>query len=438
MEQDVKTFENEGYSAEATEVAGCRLSVKVVVKPKTAQKAYQKAVKKVNKQISIPGFRKGRAPDRTVISRYSSYVEQEWKEEIVGDAYRAALDLTQIYPMNRESIQKPKIEKCSQEEGAVVHISYEHYPHVPAVDFSQIKLSPLAKEPVADEKIDEVLEEVRRSHADWENVEGRAVEEGDFVDITIDSLQDDPPKPIVTDRRFEVTDKRLTPWLKNLLVGLGLGENIEGMSEVDEKAEPHIKKNFKPTPVRITLHAIKKIILPVMDDALAQKAGTPSVEELKVRIRHNLEQEADAEHQKKRMEALENALLEKYLFDLPASLVEFERKERIAKKIQALKNENMSEEEIQLRERDIESEVTSELDRDIRLYFLNKQIAKQGQISLTNQELNDEVVRYMSQNPYLYKQQNDDAATRELVSRMASALMQRKTKEYALSQVEAV
>ena len=70
-----------GILAEATEEAGCRLAVKVLVKPKLGPKRpIKRPSKSVNKQISIPGFRKGHAPDRTVISRYSSYVEQEWKE----------------------------------------------------------------------------------------------------------------------------------------------------------------------------------------------------------------------------------------------------------------------------------------------------------------------------------------------------------------------
>jgi len=435
VDQIVK--ENDDYAIEATKEAGCRLSVKVIVKPKQGQKAYQKAVKLVNKQISVPGFRKGHAPDRTVVSRYSSYVEQEWKEILLNDAYRAALELTDIYPISKESIHKPKIEKISQEEGAVVFVSYEHYPHVPAVDFSQVKIPAIEKEAVADDKIEEVIEEIRRANADWETIEGRAIEEGDYADISIDSLQQDAPQEIVKDRRFEVSDTRLPPWLKNLLVGLKAGESVEGESEVDEKAEERIKQNFKPTKVRITLHAIKKIVLPEVNDELAKKAGAASVEDLRSKIHQNLDKEAEEEKTRKRIKALETALLDKYTFDLPATLVESERKNRTTNYLKSLYDENLSEDEFKNQEAEIHNKVSSEIDHDLRLYFLNKQIAKQGKISLTNQELNDELMRHMSQNPYLYGKETDEKTTRELVSRMATTLMQRKTKEYALSQVEA-
>ena len=208
------------------------------------------------------------------------------------------------------------------------------------------------------------------------------------------------------------------------------------MSEVDLAADAEVKKNFKPTQVRVTVHAIKKILLPEVDDALAAKAGASSIDDLRGKIRQNLEKEANDERQRKRIEALEDALLDAYHFDLPASIVRSEREERITKRIQALKSENISDEEIQAREKEIQQEISDEIDKAFRLYFLNKQIAKQGSLTLSNQELNDEIVRYMSQNPYLYGKEKEEALSRDLVSRMATLLMQRKAKEYALSQVE--
>lgn len=430
-------FENEEYKAEATHEQGCQLSVKVFVKPKTAQKAYQKAVKQVNKQISIPGFRKGRAPDRTVIGRYSAYVEQEWKDFLVNDACQAALDLTKIYPMNKDSLQKPKIESCSQEEGAVIQVRYEHYPNVPTIDFSELTLPHIENESINEEKINEVIEEVRRAHADWEDITGRAVQEGDFVDVSIDSIEKETPQPIVEDRRFEVNSKRIAPWLKKLLIGLNCGETIEGVSEVDPEAEERTKSKFKPTKVRVTLHAIKKIIPPEVNDDFAQKLRATSLEDLKAKIRRNLEHEVEGERLNKRITALENTLLEKYRFELPSSVVAFEKKARISRRAEALKEENLTEAEIKAQEKGAEEQINAEVDDSLRLHFLNKQIVQQGKLTLTRRELDDEITRYVSQNPHLQGRENDESVMRDLVSRMATSLLQRKAKEYALEQIDA-
>lgn len=420
MDQTAKTFENDAYLVEATEKPSCILSLKIVVKPKQAQKAYQKAVKVVNKEISVPGFRKGHAPDRTVISRYATYIEQEWKEILINDAYRASLELTQIYPLNKNSIQKHSLESASQEEGAVVHLSYEHYPQVPEINFSEIKLPAIEHTPVAEKEIDEVLENIRRAHADWEDVEGRPAQEGDFVDVSILSLQEDPPKPIVTDRRFELSEKKCTPWLKKLLLGLSKDESAEGTSELDEEAEASVKKNFQPTPVRVTLHFIKKIILSDLDDEMAKKAGATSVEELRGKIRKNLENGAQEAFSRKRSEALKEALLQKYPFELPASIMESAVSERLASQ----------------QDQSSEEEMTRKVDAEIRSYFLHKQIAQQGKVSISNQELNEAILSYLYQNPYLYQNETDENKTRELVSRISENLMQSKIQAYALSQVQ--
>ncbi|MBI3901235.1 MAG: hypothetical protein HY324_03675, partial [Chlamydiia bacterium] len=312
---ETKKFENNEYSVEATEESGCLLAVKITATPKIVQKLYQRAVKIVNKQISIPGFRKGHAPDKTVISRHSSYVDQEWKELVLNEAYRTALDLTQIYPLSKESVRQPKIVTCSQEEGAIVTLSYEHFPKIPDIELSSLQLTRIEHPLVSEERITEVLEEVRRANADWEDVEDRAAVEGDFVDVSIESLEEDPPKALVTDRRFEIDDKRISPWLKALLLGLNAGESREGVSELDPNAEERIKRNFKVTRVRVTLHGIKKILLPEVDEEFAKKVSAESIEDLKNKIRANLEQEAEDLLQHEKFALLEKALLERYSFE---------------------------------------------------------------------------------------------------------------------------
>lgn len=431
----MQKFENSAFSVEATEEPGCKLSVKVHVLPEETKKAYKKAVKLVKKQISIPGFRKGHAPDSTVISKYDSHIDREWKDILVNEAYRAALDLTSIYPMNKESISRPKIVSCSQEEGAVVTLSYEHYPNIPEIDFSKISLPKIAKQAIPEERVEEILEEVKRSHAEWDDVAGRPVERGDFVDLSIDALDLDPPKSIVKDRRFEVSEGRMAPWMLERLVGMEIGSSIEALSEVDENADEETKKKFKPTRVRIDLHAIKKSRLPELTDELAKKMGADSVADMRAKIQVNLEREAEDQMRQKQIEALEKTLLENYPFELPATMVESERVGRIRSRLEELKKEGVSDEEIHSREKEIESEVAAEIDQLLRLYFLNKQIMKQGNISLSNQELNDELVKQISQNPYLYGKEMDKESSRDMINRLASSMLQRKAKEYALSQV---
>lgn len=428
-------FQNNSFTVEAEELPGSRISLKVTVSPEETKKAYKQAVKVINKEISVPGFRKGKAPDATVIKNYGSHVEKEWKEIVLNAALQGALELSTIYPLTKNSLEKPRIETCSLEEGAVVHFAYEHYPQVPTIDFNQLKLPPVEKKEVTEEQIQGIVQEIQRSNAAWEEVTGRSIEEGDYVDLTIESIDEDPPKPIVQDRRFEVSDKRMAPWLTNLLIGKEAGAVVEGMSEVDDKADETLKAKFKPTTVRIHIHGIKKSILPELTDELAKTVGAASIDDLLVKIRANLENEAKEEQKQVYFQELENALIEHCHFPLPSSIIQNEREERLKAKFHELKQQNMSDEEIKGRQKELEDEVAVEVDRSIRLYFIEKQIIRQGNISVSREELSDEISRQFYKNLYLQGRERDEKISQEFITRVNSALMQRKMKEYALAQI---
>ncbi|MFN0064675.1 MAG: trigger factor [Chlamydiales bacterium] len=435
MSEENKKVEDASFVVEIQQEPGCRLKLKVHVKPSHVKQCYKKAVRKVNKQISIPGFRKGKAPDASVIKKYGSYVDQEWKESTMHDALDAGLQMSKIYPLQKGSLEKPKMESCSEEEGANFVFSYEHYPILPNIDFSRLSLPAIPKEAVSEEKVDEVVLQIKKAHADFEEIEGRAVKESDYVDLTIDAIDHDPPSSIVKDRRFPVEQEVMAPWMIKVLVGLKPGDEVEALSETDEKMSIEEKKNFKPTKVRIKLHSIKKILLPELNDELAEKIGVLSKEDLIEKIRSNLEKEAEENQRQKRVEALEEALLSSYPLDLPASIVESEKEARLKERLRLLKAQKLSDEELKMREKEITQEVTQEAEKTLRLFFLNKQLANQGKISLSKQELNEELVRQISTNPAYQRQDLSAENSKELISRLSSSLLQRKTRDWALSQV---
>lgn len=433
-DQQQALFENGLYTVSVEEKPGCQVTLKVHASKEQTQKNYKQAVKKINKEVSVPGFRKGKAPDSTVIKNYNTYVEQEWKEIIVNDALQHSINLAKIYPLRKESLQRPKIDTCSLENGADLTIQFERYPAIPYIDFTTLHLSPLEKAVVAEEKVTEMIEEIQRSQADWETITGRPVQEGDYVDITIDAIDQEPPKSIVKDRRFEVSDK-MVGWLRRLLIGMEAGQVAEAVSELDPNSDQEMQSTFKPTHCRVTLNSILKILPHEVNEQLATKTGASSLDDLKNKITRNLQQEAEFEAKQKQYAELENALLAQYSFEVPQSMTESERRWRIKEKIRALKNKNFLDEEIKQKEQSIEEEVVKETDEALRLYFLSKQIVQQGNLSISNQELNQELIRHMRQNPSYHGKESSEAASQELISQLANNLLQHKAKEYVLSQV---
>jgi len=299
----------------------------ISVSAEATKAAFIKALKSVNKEVSIPGFRKGRAPNDLVLSHYKKYVEEEWKDVVLNTAFSEAIDLVDRRPHNPRVVKKPHVKFVSKEEGTQFTIEFETTPIVPDLSLSDFTLPEVAKQQVTEEDIHEFIEQLRLKMSEWETVEGRAVEDGDFVDLDIESL-DQPGFKICEDTRFSISDKT-AKWLRNIVVGAMPGSVLEGVSEKNTHEHScdssctadHHHEEFTPTRCRITVKAIKKPVKPEIDEEFAKKVAAGSLDKLHENAKVKLEKDAEEEKNHKIKEELKKQIEQKYLFDIPKSFL---------------------------------------------------------------------------------------------------------------------
>lgn len=439
VEEETKaenTIESGDFRFEIQPEAACRVVIQVHMQPAAAKKLYKKAIKRINKEVSIPGFRKGRAPDSTILSKFGNYVEKEWKELLMNESLRACLEHTPYIPMKKESLQRPNIYESDPDNETSVRIAYEHFPIINEIDYSKLSMPKIEKATVEDEKVSEIIEDIRRSHAEYDEVTDRAVQEGDFAEVSIHNIDEDPPKPIVEERRLEVNQEKMAKWVYDLLVGLETGKEIEGKSELDERSDENVRERFESNTCRIKLHRIETSRLPEVDDELAKKVGADSTEDMKAKILSNLEAEAEGEQKQAILKAIEEELVEQNPIELPASIKEQERRTRIKERLEELKKNGMSDEEIKAKETSIEEEVAKESEFALRRHFLLRHIEEAEGIRLTNEELNQAVTGYFQQHPWLFTQKMSKEQSNEMVSRIAAQAREQKTRERILEKVQ--
>ncbi|MCB1112147.1 MAG: trigger factor [Chlamydiales bacterium] len=417
-------YKNDEIAVKATKNPGCQVEFSITVTPQTVNKFYLQAVKTVKRDISIPGFRKGRAPDEMVIKRFAPSVEREWREQVLSNSVQSAFQLTNLYPYRQEGIRSAKIDSLSKDEGGVVTITFESMPEVPDIDMTVLAVDTIEAEPVKPEEIDQVIEDIRYQHAEWNNVEGRAVEEGDFVDVDVTDIESD--KTFLSDTRIEVVKGKIGNWLLNLLVGLNVGESAEGISEQDEGQN---NPNFKPTKCRVTIKAIKSSVLPEADDELAKKAGLASLDEMKERIKNDLQKNKEEEARRQTRELLTNTLLQKYVFDIPETLL----KQSAQDTLQARAQELIGEQDLENKMQSIEKEVEQEVSAVLRWHFLTRKIAEEQKIGVDQNELIREMIRRHYINPFSGKSNIPEGVDAEMMySRVYADTLSDKVADYLL------
>ncbi len=386
------TFENELLKITVNRDSDCRISMQVSVLPKASEAAYQKAVKSINKEVSLPGFRKGKAPVKMVEDNYGKYIDQEWKDLLVQTAFQDSLKLSKIYPLSEEAIKKPQLKKASRNEETEISFEFEATPDIPTISPEELSLKKIEVQPVTEKQIDESLENIQLHHAKWDDIEDRSVEIGDFIDVDIEDCEN-IGHFICKDTRFEVADEKMGDWMLKLVIGKKVNDTVEGVSERSKEMDPEAE--FIPTKCKITIKTMKSATLPEIDEELAKKVGAESVEDLKEKVSANLASQAEQNVQDNLRDQLDALLAERYPFDVPHSLVQREIQNRLDFMKREMSKAEKSEEDISKKVADVQEQLAEDVKRAFRLFFISRRIADENKISVSQEELVKELMMQM-------------------------------------------
>lgn len=306
-------FKSNHLVAQMEKLPNCTLRFRVQVEPEKVKELKSKAAKSVNKEVSVPGFRPGKAPEGLIESKYGKFIDQEFRQKGSEEIVNEVINLSKYYPLKRsEGVVLEKFE--SNDAGAEVVFQFETFPEVPDVKVEGLKLDIPKLEEVKPADIERTLKEIQLYHAKWEEIHDRPVQENDFVVIDIDVIEDSPFKAYESSR-FHVIPTGMPEWARKLVLGHKVGESVEGMSEKDENSG----EDFVPRKCRITITHIQTAELPELNDELAKKAGVQTVEELRVNIGKQIEREKKRGQEAFLRDQVRQFLIENYPFDLPAT-----------------------------------------------------------------------------------------------------------------------
>ena len=398
MTKEPETIQTDHLNIKMARKPGCMIRLEINVDQEATKAAYTKAVKMINKEISIPGFRKGKAPEQVVIQQFGTYIQREWNEILLNTAFKEFLEKTHFYPFStsQSSVKKAEVKSASLETGAHLTLEYEAKPEIPVIDHATLRLKKIEKETVTKEDVEETLHQIQLRHAKWIDITDRPVQEGDFVDLTIETVEE-PKRTICNDLRFEVVLGKMGEWMRRLIIGHHVNESVQGISEREDNPKDKAQDaHFTPTLCNITIKKIKTAELPPLDDELAKKVGVQTLDELKPRIETDLNRRSVAEMQDQLRAQVEEILLKEYSFEIPHSLIEKQRKELLDQRVRELSRSEVPPEQMADRVQTLQSDLTSELDRAYRLFFISRKIADENNIQVYEKEIMNEMVRQLT------------------------------------------
>ncbi len=310
------------------------------------QKAFEKVYKALQKKANIKGFRQGKAPLNTIKATYGDQVKGDVINELINDAYQSALEEHSLEPVG---YPKVAFEPIHEEKSFTFTAELEIRPEVDIKLFEGLDVQKEKME-VPEDRITTVLENIRSNQADLITVfEDRALTTGDVAVIDFEGSVNGQPLPngSATGHELEIGAKQFIEGFEDGLLGMKIGDSRvlnlrfpEGYHEASLSGAP-VSFNTKLT-------GIKKKVLPEINDDLAKKLGEfTSLNELKDRIRKDIEEGEAKRIQDDLRSRVMRALVNANPIEAPKSLV-LQQKQALEEDFKGrLKQQGMSEKDFE-------------------------------------------------------------------------------------------
>lgn len=308
------------------------------------EKALESAYQKNKKKISVPGFRKGKAPRKLVEQMYGAEVfYEDAANEIIPEAYEKAVE-----ECEEEIVSSPKVDVTQLEKGknfiftAVVALK----PEVTLGKYKGVKVEK-ADLNVTDEEVDAEINKQRDENARTVTVEDRAVKDGDMTVIDFEGFVDGVAFEGGKGENYPLTigSGAFIPGFEEKLIGAELNKEVD--VEVTFPEDYHAEDlKGKAAVFKCMVKEIKEKELPALDDEFASEVSEfDTLAEYKEDVKKNLEKKKEEAAKNAKEDAVIDAIIEDAKMDLPAAMVETHQRQMVEEFAQRIQMQGLSMEQ---------------------------------------------------------------------------------------------
>ncbi|MFJ1932420.1 trigger factor [Kitasatospora sp. NPDC088160] len=354
------------------------------------------AYKKINQQVTVPGFRKGKIPARVIDQRFGRGAVLE---EAVNDAlprfYTQAVDEGKIEVLGQPDITNIEgVEKIADGGDLKFTAEVDIRPEITLPDFASIEVTvdPIV---VSDEDIEKSLEQLRERFSSVKDVE-RAAAAGDIVVVDLIAKVDGevPEDGTANGVSYEIGSGRLIDGIDDAVTGLEAGGTATFSTELKGGTQAG-----QTSEVTVTVTAVQEKELPELDDEFAQLASEfDTLEALRDDSRKRLERMKEYDQATQAQEKVLDALL---------GLVEIEFPEKLLKDEVETRKHNLEHHQLQPMGLDIDSyletqgktreewdaEIEEQAKKGIKTQFVLDQIVADEELGVNQEELTEHLIR---------------------------------------------
>ena len=366
----------------------------VEVDPDRMEKARRKAARKISERTKIPGFRPGKAPYEVVKRHYGDEaITEEAVEVLVDEIYPDVLKEAGIQPAAPGSLEN--IEKLDPPTFKFL------VPLAPTVDLGDYRSirKPYEFTPPGEEKVDEAIEDLRSMYSKTENVD-REIKEGDFVLLDVKGKSKGEDIEELTRAGYPIfirSEEKENDWpypgFGMKLVGLKAGDSLNLNYQFPKE---HANEALKDLAIEfeVVVKTVRGVTLPELDEEFAKSVGVENIEELRKRVRENIDAQAKADYDDKYFTELFDQIKAGATIKYPPQVLDHEAEHVLDELKHRLSDQHLDlETYIKMQKSDIDKFMAEEVRptavRRLERSLLIEEISRQEKIELDQTKLEE-------------------------------------------------
>lgn len=366
----------------------------IEVSAEELEKALNTAYNKQKRQISVPGFRKGKVPRAMIEKMYGAEIfYEDAANELMQQTYPSAIDESGVDIVSRPTVDVVQIEKGKP---FIYTAEVATRPEVTLGRYMGVTVTKIDTS-VTEDEVEAELENQRNTNARTVTVTDRPVKEGDTAVIDFEGFVDgvafDGGKG--ENHPLEIGSHSFIDTFEDQLVGKNVGDELDVNVTFPEQYQAADLAG-KPAVFKVKINEIKAKELPELNDEFAQDvAGVDTLAEYKEELKKNLTEKKENEAKKTKEDEAIQKIIDKSKMDLPKAMIDTQCETMVNEFAQRIAQSGLSMDQYlqfsgmtvdQLKE-----QVRPEAETRIKSSLVLEQIAKEENIEVSDEDINAEI-----------------------------------------------